>query len=251
MARLLGPHRPGDPAYETLRAAAERLLDEADGAIHPKALELRLEDALAPELMVGERVDSVMLTSHEFGLDGSNMAAEPTSLGTPGVLAFTERRMIGAHTVGYVRLRRFVEAFSLDGDAMFRSVTPVVSGVQVRMFEVGNGQGWHRIFLPPAASDRRSRSAIDVPDAVIERWDRHIASRLAGAVRPRWANLTLDGFDDVSDELARSGRLAPPSGNPTSPPSAASSSVSPGDPAEPSGPLPRPDLSDEADWWQR
>lgn len=220
MPRPLGPHRPGVPAYDTLRSAADRLVADVGDAIDPRALDVILDDALAPEVMVGERVDTLFLTSHVFGLDGRQLATLPTSTGHPGVLAFTERRMIAAHAGGIIRLRRSVEAFALDGATRFRAVTPTVSGRPVRLFEIANGQGWHRLFLPDATV---------VAPRIVAAWDEHIAARLVGALMPRWDDAVLAGWER---------------GTPTVP------TRRPTEAVDPSGPLPMTDLSGELEWWE-
>lgn len=238
MPRPLGPHRTGDLAHDTLTSASARLVTEVGDAIDPRALELMVDDALAPEVMTGERVDTLMLTSHTFGIDERLLGVSPTSTGRPGLLAFTERRMIAAHSYGIVRLRRFVEAFHLDGAPRFRVETPTVDGRPARLYEVGNGQGWHRIFLP---------SPLDLPIALVAAWDHRIASRLVGATMPRWDGNELVGWE--------TGNATVPTRRPPNvdeiPDETGADASDEDDELDPSGPLPRTDLSPSVHWWKR
>jgi len=185
VTRSLGPHRPGTPTHDTLRSAAGRLLAQTDDMIHRRALDVILDDALAPDLMESERVDTLVLSRHVFGVDDLRLAESPTSTGVPGVLAFTEHRMIAAHSTGIIRFRRSVEAFPLDGATRFRAITPMVAGQPIRVFEVANGQGWHRLFLPDAT---------EVDPEVLTAWDQHISARLAGSLTPTWNATSLTGW---------------------------------------------------------
>lgn len=196
------------------------MLDDTGASIDRRALDVMIDDALAPEVMVGERVDTILLSSHVFGLDEAGLADSTTFTGAPGLLAFTERRMIAAHSVGIVRVRRSVEAFVLDGSTRFNAVTPMVSGRPVRLFEVANGQGWHRVFLPDPTQ---------VASDVVNAWDKYVAARLVGALIPTWDGSVFTGWDK---------------GNPTVP------TRRPPEALDPSGPLPTVDLSGESRWWR-
>lgn len=237
MPRPLGPHRPGTPTYDTLRIAAGRLLADVGDAIDRRALDVMLDDALAPEVMVGERVDTLMLSSHVFGLDGSQLVTAPTSTGQPGIIAFTERRMIAAHSSGIIRLRRFIEAFTLDGATRFRAITPKVSGRPVRLFEIANAQGWNRLFLPDPA---------EVSPAVLAAWDQHIAARLVGALAPKWDDTVLIGWKRGTPTVpTRRPPEAFVADGATVPSSARRS------PVDPRGSLPTTGPASELLWWEK
>jgi hypothetical protein len=237
MPRPLGPHLPGTPTYDTLRSAAGRLLADVGDAIDRRALDVILDDALAPEVMIGERVDTLMLSSHVFGLDGSRLVIAPTSTGQPGIIAFTERRMIAAHASGIIRLRRSIEAFALDGATRFRAITPMVSGRPVRLFEIANGQGWNRLFLPDPT---------EVSPAVLAAWDQHIAARLVGALAPKWDDTVLAGWQRGTPTVPT---RRPPEAfvaDGAAPPASERRGL-----VDPSGSLPPTGPTSELLWWEK
>jgi hypothetical protein len=186
----LGPHAEGDPAYETLCVAADRMVSELEGSVDRRAVTVMMDDALAASLLRTERVDTLMVGYHSFMIGRNDLESMSARLGYFGLIAFTDDRMLAAYATGIVRVKRRAEAFDTGPTVRLNARAADVGGSLVPMIDVHNSGGWHRLLLPGTSMVSEEQAAA---------WGRHLVERLTGRVKPIWDAHGLAGWSTDGD----------------------------------------------------